>query len=133
MARIHKVVAYIVDLNEEYDRDRIEAVLENYLSAGNIEVKSSDDFEWDINLSINKFDCPIEEYEKYLGYKPIPCDCYRIRVRREPRYSTYTGHIDRYVAVDETYCVRTKECEVCNCEGDKKRCSFYTYKDGKLV
>ena len=33
MAKIHKVTAYIVDPNEEYDKDKIEGVLDNYLNA----------------------------------------------------------------------------------------------------
>ena len=133
MAKIHKVTAYIVDPNEEYDKDKIEGVLDNYLNATNIEVKSSKDFKWDDNLPINMVDCSVEEYKKYLDYKPVPCDCFKTRIRKEPRYNQLTGRIDHYVDVKETYCSGTRECDLCDCNGDRPRCSFYAWKDDHRV
>ena len=115
MARIHKVVAYIVDPNEEYDKDRIEGVLDNYLNAQNIEVKSSNAFEWDDNLPI------------------VPFGYFKTRIRKEPRYNQLTGRIDHYVDVKETYCFGTRECDLCDCNGDRRRCSFYAWKDDHIV
>ena len=67
MARIHKVVAYIVDPNEEFKAEDIETVLQYHFSCDDTRIKSSEKFVWDDNLLINKVNCPIEEYEKYLN------------------------------------------------------------------
>lgn len=64
----------------------------------------------------------VEEPEKVI------CSCYETRVVCEPRYNTITGRIDHYVDVEYGRCRGTKECDICTCGGNEKKCDFYSHK-----
>lgn len=53
------------------------------------------------------------------------CDCYRIR--SVTRYNGIFG-TQNYL---ESYCIGTKECEICNCGADESKCDFYPEKRKK--
>ena len=52
------------------------------------------------------------------------CDCYNIRKVTRYTYHPLTGRPISH-AVSEPYCSGTKECDMCNCEGDRTKCDFY--------
>lgn len=58
----------------------------------------------------------------------VPCSCYHTTLRKEPRYNTITGQIDHYEDIEYGVCWGTKECEMCSCGGNEKKCDFYDYK-----
>ena len=58
----------------------------------------------------------------------IPCSYYHTTMKKEPRYNTTTGQIDHYEDVEYGVCWGTKECELCLCGGNEKKCDFYEYK-----
>ena len=58
----------------------------------------------------------------------IHCNCYHITTKKEPRYNTITGQIDHYEDVEYGVCWGTKECDMCSCGGNEKKCDFYDYK-----
>ena len=73
MARIFKVSAYMVDPMGEFNESSCEDCLvyctQNDMSLRHIKVDSADIGEWDDDLPVNKFDCPITEFEKYFKEK----------------------------------------------------------------
>ena len=64
------------------------------------------------------------------------CDCYR--TRRVKHYlseyekgyyaALHSGARVDFIDEEESYCIGTKECEVCTCGGDKRKCNFYPAK-----
>ena len=53
------------------------------------------------------------------------CDCYYEKPYKRPVYGKYTGRIEYYEEQMIGYCYGTKECEQCDCNGDKSKCTFY--------
>ena len=68
MAKVHKVSMFITDIEGYSDvEDLINQCLRQYdLSPNHIKVESSDEFEWDDDLPINKIYSTKEDYEKYF-------------------------------------------------------------------
>lgn len=66
----------------------------------------------------------------------IKCDCYRTRIVKhylseyEKGYyaALHSGARVDSIDEEESYCMGTKECEVCTCGGDKRKCNFYPTK-----
>ena len=64
------------------------------------------------------------------------CDCYRTRTVKhylseyEKGYYAALHGGARVDCIDEeeSYCMGTKECEICTCGGDKRKCDFYPTK-----
>lgn len=77
MSKIHKIEMYVVDANDLMDRDYtgIPEVLDRYTDMNGIIINGKTvEFEWDDDLAINRVNCPLEEYEKYLE-KDIVMKC----------------------------------------------------------
>lgn len=71
MAKLFKISAYIVDMNDEFStEDRIEDCLiyctQNDLDLRHIKVDSADIGKWEDNHPLNYIDCPKAEFEKYF-------------------------------------------------------------------
>lgn len=68
MARVHKVTMFITDIEGDSDvEDLIKNGLRRYdLHPKFIEVNSSDEFEWDDDLLINKVSGTKEDFKKYF-------------------------------------------------------------------
>ncbi|ASR79654.1 hypothetical protein KAMFAM_160 [Bacillus phage Kamfam] len=75
MAKVHKVVLYLVDAHGDYDwhseenmKDEVENALENKLGVEiHIDsVKSSEEFYWDNDLKINHKSATSEDHEEYV-------------------------------------------------------------------
>lgn len=67
MAIIHKISFYIADVNDEWSSSDIDCVLSNKFNAEFVKVESSDEFEWDDDLEINKVDNTKEDFDKYFN------------------------------------------------------------------
>ena len=61
------------------------------------------------------------------------CDCYRVGIKLEPRYSQYTGDYVGSVDVKFAYCTGTREQDECSCGGDRTKCDFYPEVRNKSV
>lgn len=71
MARIHKIVGYVVDFNGDFDsaEELIEETINNCKYIGEfIDAGSDTSEEFDIydGMDINQIDCDIETYAKYF-------------------------------------------------------------------
>lgn len=75
MAKVHKVTLYIVDANGDYDWhsnegmvNEVEHHLETRMDVMTrvTSVQSSEEFEWDDDLAINKTNRTPEDHEAYL-------------------------------------------------------------------
>lgn len=53
------------------------------------------------------------------------CDCYCITEKKEARYDML-GNFSHYLIKKVGQCWGTKECDECNCGGDRTKCDFYT-------
>ena len=74
MAKLFKIQAYIVDVNDEfYTDDRLEDCLiyytQNDLNLDHLKIQSIDLGEWHDDHPLNYMDCPEAEYEKYFKEK----------------------------------------------------------------
>ena len=97
-----------------------ESVEENY---GDFELKKVE--------QVNDTDLLILYVSKYKE-----CDCYQTKKVR--RYLTeyekgfyaalHGGTPVNYIVENQAYCMGTKECECCTCDGDKRKCDFYPTK-----
>ena len=90
---------------------------------------SIDQLEKDVNYH-NSFYLPsnqwfIKRFKLVESPENILCSCYHTKIEKEPRYNTITGQIDHYENVEYGICWGTKECDVCNCKGNKRNCDFY--------
>ena len=62
------------------------------------------------------------------------CDCYRTRIVKhylseyEKGYyaALHGGARVDFIDEEESYCMGTKEREICTCGGDKRKCDFYS-------
>ena len=70
MAKVFKILAYVVDPDEEFDESSLENCLvwctQDDISLRHIKVDGVDIGEWDDNLPVNYTNCRIEEFEKYF-------------------------------------------------------------------
>lgn len=68
MAKVYKVSMYITDTDECSDIENlIEHGLNRYdLYPSFMDVKSSEEFEWDDDLEINNVECTKNDFEKYF-------------------------------------------------------------------
>jgi len=70
MAKIHKIVCYIVDANNDFEtaQENIDYINSRLKFGGNIDPveMETESFVWDDDLAINKCGCTKEEYEKYF-------------------------------------------------------------------
>lgn len=70
MAKVHKVEFYLTDVNDMYETgEELMTEIENKLYDGFIGCptwKTSEEFEWDDELAINKINCTKEDFEKYF-------------------------------------------------------------------
>ena len=55
------------------------------------------------------------------------CKCYRERLANKTFYTKSTV-VPYSFTTTEGYCMGTKECDACSCEGDESRCTFYPEK-----
>lgn len=61
------------------------------------------------------------------------CNCYHERSERRYIFNTFTGIPETSYLSTYGVCYGTKECDVCGCEGDETRCSFYPEKREKAI
>ena len=71
MAKLFKISAYIVDMDDEFStEDRVEDCLiyctQNDLELRHIKIDSADIGEWEDDHPLNYIDCPKAEFEKYF-------------------------------------------------------------------
>ena len=56
------------------------------------------------------------------------CECYKTRTINMTGLKDCAGYkIPWHETYTEGYCLGTKECELCQCNGDKSKCDFYDY------
>ena len=67
MSKVHRVSFYIADVNDEWEASDIDCVLSNKFNAEFVKVESSEEFEWDDDLEINKVDNTKEDFDKYFN------------------------------------------------------------------
>lgn len=60
---------------------------------------------------------------KYLDKKI--CSCYGTRMETVYLYNRYTGQPEVATSKEVGFCRGTKECDICNCKGNKNNCDFY--------
>ena len=74
MAKVFKILAYVVDPVDEFDESSLEDCLiyctQNDISLSHINIDGTDIGEWDDDLPVNYTNCSIEEFEKYFK-KPL--------------------------------------------------------------
>ena len=71
MARIHKIIGYVIDYNGDFDsaEELIDETINNckyvgeFVDAGS---DTSEEFDMDDNIAINQIHCDIEDFEKYF-------------------------------------------------------------------
>jgi len=61
--------------------------------------------------------------EEYLDKKI--CDSYSIREEKRYLYNRFTGEEETCYTLKVGFCKGTKECDICNCGGNRNRCDFY--------
>jgi hypothetical protein len=68
MAKVHKVSMFVTDIDGDSNlKDLIVHGLSRYdLFPEFIEVKSSEEFEWEDDLEINDVECTKDKFEKYF-------------------------------------------------------------------
>lgn len=71
MARIHKIVGYMIDANNDFDsfEELLDYTINNCKYGGTFIDAGSDtslEFDWDDELVINQCDCTLDELEKYF-------------------------------------------------------------------
>ena len=77
----------------------------------------------DINGELNT--CKPDIFQKtYEADEKTPCHSYQVGQRGKYIFNPVTGK-NEYTLVSYGFCLGTKECEECSCEGDKSRCNFY--------
>ena len=67
-ARIFKVSFYVIDIDEQLNQDEIKILLDNCFydsTVHNVKVENRD-IDWYEESPLNRFDCPVEECEKYF-------------------------------------------------------------------
>lgn len=75
MARVYKVVMYVIDANEEMqDENHLVEMIDqsntlSWVSTKVSDVQKSEEFEWDDDLSINKMYPEVDDLEEYLKGK----------------------------------------------------------------
>lgn len=77
MAKVFKISAYVVDMNDEFDteydiEDCIIYCTQNDFHLDHLTIDSADIGEWHDEHPLNYVDCPLEEFEKY--FKKESCD-----------------------------------------------------------
>lgn len=116
---------------EEMARDLPFLTLERdvHISSTNIEKRA-----WTLSEEDNKI---IAEAYYNAGYRKTAepevrkCDCYNERIERhyfndfERGWNASHGIYDKYKERVISYCVGTRECDPCSCDGDKSKCDFY--------
>lgn len=71
------------------------------------------------------YPCKPDIFQKtYEVVEKTPCHSYQIGQRGKYIFNPVTGK-NEYTLVSYGFCLGTKECEECSCEGDKSRCDFY--------
>lgn len=108
MAKIFKISGYYIDPNGDWDESDLQTELEERfdLIDQHIKVESKDIGEWEDNNPLNKYDCPVEECEKYFS---------KIVLNNDGRIKTDKLCLD---------CAITEECNTSH--GCKNGCSRYT-------
>lgn len=68
MAKIFHVEYYLIDANDEWDKENLIAELYNRFDINPKDpiIEVSKDFEWDDSLDVNQIGCPVETYRKYF-------------------------------------------------------------------
>ena len=70
MAKLHKMSAYLVDIEGKFDDSNLEDYLiwrlKDELDIDHIHLTSADIGEWYDDHPINNYNCPEAEYEKYF-------------------------------------------------------------------
>ena len=71
------------------------------------------------------YPCKPDIFQKtYEEAEKTPCHSYQVGQRSKYIFNPITGK-NEYTLVSYGFCLGTKECEECSCEGDKSRCNFY--------
>lgn len=71
------------------------------------------------------YPCKPDIFQKtYEAVEKTPCHSYQVGERGKYIFNPITCKWD-YTLVSYGFCLGTKECEECNCEGDKSKCDFY--------
>lgn len=55
----------------------------------------------------------------------MKCDCYTTRTCRKYAYNSTTGQPSLAYEREVGYCNGTRECDECDCGGDRSKCTFY--------
>ena len=77
----------------------------------------------DINGELNT--CKPDIFQKtYEEVEKTSCHSYQVGQRGKYIFNPITGK-NEYTLVSYGFCLGTKECEECSCEGDKSKCDFY--------
>ena len=67
MAKIYKILGYIIDANDDYNESDLQWLLERYdLSIKHFQVESADIGEWYDEIPLNYRNSDISECEKYF-------------------------------------------------------------------
>ena len=69
-------------------------------------------------------DTGMEFPDTYEVVEKTPCHSYQVGQRGKYIFNPVTGK-NEYTLVSYGFCLGTKECEECSCEGDKSKCDFY--------
>ena len=71
------------------------------------------------------YPCKLDIFHKtYEAVEKTPCHSYQIGQRGKYIFNPVTCKKE-YTLVSYGFCLGTKECEECSCEGDKSKCDFY--------
>lgn len=76
------------------------------------------------------------DYEKRCTILKIAvrsqCACYRVKIVQrhlgDYEQGVYFGRYGvkkNYVEEEKSYCIGTRECDICSCSGDRSKCDFY--------
>ena len=71
------------------------------------------------------YPCKPDIFQKtYEEAEKTSCHSYQVGQRGKYIFNPITGK-NEYTLVSYGFCLGTKECEECSCEGDKSKCDFY--------
>ena len=68
MAKVYKIQGYFVDINDEFDLDSFNGILDRYdMGMKHVKVEEADIGEWYDDHPLNCFNCSVSKYEKYFN------------------------------------------------------------------
>lgn len=70
----------------------------------------------------------ISKYKKCDSYRTKKVKRYLTEYEKGFYAALHGGTSVNYIVENQAYCMGTKECECCTCDGDKRKCDFYPTK-----